>query len=202
VTGFTLHAILKDTVNPNDYKSTEKYILPFPRGESTWVVQGNNTGLDHNDSHSGQRFSWDFRLPCGLPVLAAHSGTIDWANSTDKNDGFSQGGTNNKVAVKQAADNTVAFYLHIQQGSMPAKFRSPRSGVPPPTVTVNQGDEIAKVGCVGNTFTGHIHFEVRANDGSDGRTKKSTIGMKFTDDDVKDDGGIPRSFSSYTAGKR
>jgi hypothetical protein len=202
VVGITLHTILKDTVNPNDYKSTEKYLLPFPRGESTWVVQGNNTGLDHNDSHSNQRFAWDFRLPCGMPVLAAHSGTFDWRNSTDQNDGFSQGGQNNQVFVTQSSDNTVAFYLHIQKGSIPAKFRSPKPGVAPSTVTVNQGDEIAKVGCVGNTFTGHIHFEVRPSDPTkSGPTKKPTLGVKFIDDDVKGDGGIPRSFSSYTAGK-
>lgn len=202
VIGVTLHTLLKDVVNPNDYKSTQQYLLPFPSGESTWVVQGNNTGLDHNDSHFGQRFSWDFRLPCGTPVLAAHNGIIDWANSTDKNDGFSQGGTNNQVIVKQAADNTVAFYLHIQQGSLPAKFHSPKPGVPPPTVVVNQGDEIAKVGCVGNSLTAHIHFMVRANDGNDGRTNKGTAGMKFSDADVKGDGGIPRSFSSYTSSNR
>jgi murein DD-endopeptidase MepM/ murein hydrolase activator NlpD len=57
---------------------------------------------------------------------------------------------------------------------------------------VNLGDEIAKVGSVGNSLTGHIHFMVKQGG--------TTIGVSFTD--VSDDNGIPRTFGSYTSGNR
>jgi murein DD-endopeptidase MepM/ murein hydrolase activator NlpD len=59
-------------------------------------------------------------------------------------------------------------------------------------VVVKQGDQIARVGSVGNSLTGHIHFMVKQSG--------TTIGVSFTD--VNDDNGIPRTFSSYTSGNR
>ncbi len=147
------------------------------------MIQGNNSSFNHNNANLGQKFSWDFRRRCGTPVLAARDGTIVMADDT--HDGI--GGTNNQIQVKQA-DGTVAFYLHIQQGSVPARFRT--LGAP-----VKQGDEIARVGSVGNSLTGHIHFMVRP-----GATSTTTIGVSFTD--VSDDNGIPRTFGSYTSGNR
>ena len=176
------YLILKGDVNVSEYQSKDHvYKLPFPGGESSWVIQGNNSSLNHNNANSGQKFSWDFRRRCGTPVLAARDGTIATLPD-DSHDGV--GGTNNQIQVRQS-DGTVAFYLHIQKGSVPAKFRS--MGAP-----VKQGDEIAKVGSVGNSLTGHIHFMVKQG--------ATTIGASFTD--VSDDNGIPRAFGSYTSGNR
>ena len=174
--------ILKGDVKVSEYQSRDHvYKLPFPGGESSWVIQGNNSSLNHNNSNSGQKFSWDFRRRCGTPVLAAHDGTIATAPD-DTHDGM--GGPNNQIQVNQA-DGTVAFYLHIQKGSVPARLRTIGAAV-------KQGDEIAKVGSVGNSMTGHIHFMVKRG--------ATTIGASFTD--VSDDNGIPRTFSSYTSGNR
>jgi hypothetical protein len=176
------YLILKGDINEADYTAANRlYKLPFPGGESSWVIQGNNSSLNHNNDHNGQKFSWDFRRRCGTPVLAARDGTIQ--RVTDTNDGM--GGNNNEIQINQGADGTVAFYLHIQKGSVPARFRTVGA-------TVRQGDEIAKVGSVGNSLTGHIHFMVK--------TGGSTIGVSFTD--VTDDRGIPRAFHSYTSGNR
>jgi murein DD-endopeptidase MepM/ murein hydrolase activator NlpD len=144
------------------------------------VIQGNNSSLNHNNGNNGQKFSWDFRRRCGTPVLAARAGTIQ--SVTDTNDGM--GGSNNQILVAQS-DGTVASYLHIQQGSVPARFRTVGT-------VVNQGDEIAKVGSVGNSMTGHIHFMVKKG--------SSSIGVSFID--VPDDKGIPRTFHSYSSGNR
>jgi hypothetical protein len=175
------YLILKGGINESEYKSKDHvYKLPFPAGESSWVIQGNNSSLNHNNDHNGQKFSWDFRRRCGTPVLAARDGTIQ--KVTDSNDGM--GGDNNEIQVKQS-DGTVAYYLHVEKGSVSARFRV--VGTP-----VKQGDEIAKVGSVGNSLTGHVHFMVK--------TGGTSIGVSFTD--VSEDSGIPRTFHSYNSGNR
>jgi hypothetical protein len=180
------YLVLTGGVNVSEYKAKDHtYKLPFPGGESSWVIQGNNSSFNHNNANLGQKFSWDFRRRCGTPVLAAHDGTIATLPD-DTHDGM--GGPNNQIQVNQA-DGTVAFYLHIQNGSVPARLRTVGA-------IVKQGDEIAKVGSVGNSLTGHIHFMVRQSTAA----TATTIGVSFTD--VSDDNGIPRTFGSYTSGNR
>jgi hypothetical protein len=174
------YLILKGDVNVSEYQAKDHiYQLPFPGGESSWVIQGNNSSLNHNNANFGQKFSWDFRRRCGTPVLAARAGRIA-VTPDDSHDGI--GGPNNNQIQIIHADNTVAFYLHIQEGSVPARLRTINA-------ILNQGDEIANVGCVGNSLTGHIHFMVRPD-----KTSTTTIGVTFTD--VSDDNGIPRTFGS------
>jgi Peptidase family M23 len=175
------YLLLKGDIKESDYKAADHvYKLPFPGGETTWVIQGNNSSFNHKN---GQANSWDFRRRCGTPVLAARDGTI--LKVTDGNDGV--GGDNNEIQVSQGsgADATVAHYMHIQKSSVPAKFRTVGAAV-------KQGDEIARVGSVGNSLTGHIHFMVKKGN--------STVPVSFTD--VTDDKGIPRTFHSYTSGNR
>jgi peptidase M23-like protein len=176
---------LKGDINVSEYQAKDHiYKLPFPGGESSWVIQGNNSSFNHNNGNLGQKYSWDFRRRCGTPVLAARDGKI--ASFDDTHDGI--GGPNNQVQVAQA-DGTVAFYLHIEKGSVPAKFRTIGAAV-------KQGDEIARVGSVGNSLTGHVHFMVRQNSTS----TTATVAVSFTD--VSDDNGIPRTFGSYASGNR
>lgn len=178
------YLILKGDINEREYQAADRvFKLPFPGGESTWVIQGNNSSLNHNNDNNGQKFSWDFRRRCGTPVLAARDGTIASAGDVvDSNDGM--GGDNNKILVTHS-DGTVAHYLHIEKGSVPQRFRTAGAAV-------KQGDEIAKVGSVGNSMTGHIHFMVKRGG--------NTIGASFTD--VREDNGIPRTFNSYESGNR
>ena len=181
------YLILKGDIKESDYIATNRvYKLPFPGGESSWVIQGNNSSLNHTDVEDTkpkkyQKYSWDFRRRCGTPVLAARDGTIQ-IKPIVSNDGM--GGSNNQIQVDHG-DGTVAFYLHIQKESVPAKFRITGA-------VVKQGDEIAKVGSVGNSMTGHIHFMVKNG--------TPTLAVSFTD--VREDKGIPRTFSSYTSGNR
>ena len=172
------YLILKGDINVSEYKAADRvYKLPFPGGESSWVIQGNNSALNHKNSDSGQKFSWDFRRPCDTPVLAARDGEV--IDVVDTNEG--RGGNNNKVSIKHA-DDTVAHYLHIETGS--AKVKK--------TDKVTQGAHIANVGSVGNSLTGHIHFMV----------KKGTLTIPISFTDVRDDNGIPRTFNSYTSGNK
>lgn len=169
--------VLNDDVNESQYAAADRvYKLPFPGGQSSWVIQGNNTSLNHDGP---QKFAWDFRRRCGTPVRAARGGTIR-AAPIDSNDGI--GGSNNVIQVDHG-DGTVAFYLHVQKGS--ARFRNIGAAV-------QQGDELAKVGSVGNSMTGHIHFMVQ----------RGGNGVAVSFQDVREDKGIPRTFGSYTSGNR
>jgi len=180
--------LLKGSINENEYKATVTpapvYKLPFPGGESSWVIQGNNSSLNHqiktkaDGTKSDQKYAWDFRRPCGTPILAARGGVIA-SDPIKKNDGI--GGDNNEIDVDHG-DGTIGVYMHFQQNSTKLKKGD----------KVNAGDELAKVGSVGNSLTGHIHFMVKEG----GKTKA----IKFQD--VRDDGGIPRTFSSYTSGNK
>ena len=53
---------------------------------------------------------------------------------------------------------------------------------------------LALVGNVGNSLTGHIHFQV--DKGS------QSVAIVFADPDVKYDKGIPRTFGSYESSNR
>ena len=192
------YLMLKGDINESEYSSADHiYLLPFPGGESSWVIQGNNSSFNHNDDNKSkpQKFSWDFRRPCGTPVLAARDGTV--IDVDDSHDEMGEGKDNNKILVDHG-DGTVASYLHIQKGSVPVSLRPQKTkDTTGKEITlfksVNQGDEIAKVGSVGNSMTGHIHFMVKRGN--------NTIGVSFIDEDVEDDKGIPRTFHSYTSQK-
>ncbi len=170
--------VLRGGMNVADYKPADRvYKLPFPEGESSWVIQGNNSSLNHKDSDNCQKYSWDFRRPCDTPVLASRAGTV--IEVVDSNEG--RGGPNNKVLIDHGG-GVVSHYLHIETGSAKVKKND----------VVKQGTHIANVGSVGNSLTGHIHFMVKKGD--------QTIAVSFTD--VSDDNGIPRTFSSYTSGNK
>jgi len=171
-------AWLRDDVDLADYAGAPAgFLLPWPGGQEGWVIQGNNAGLNHNADNNDQDFAWDFRRECGSPVLAALGGTV--GDVVDGNDGI--GGDNNSIEVLHA-DGTVASYLHIRKDSAVVATGD----------AVSQGDPLARVGCVGNSLTGHLHFHVRSG------TTGPTIAITF--DDVDD--GVPRSFGSYPSGNR
>ena len=170
------YLLLRGRVDQAAYASAPANLkLPFPSGDRTWVIQGNNSHFNHTHDNLTQGFAWDFRRPCGTPVLAALAGTV--LAVTDSNDGI--GGNNNEIEI-QHADGSVASYLHILHNSAQVRVGG----------GVAQGDLLAKVGSVGHSLTGHIHFHVRL--GAD------TIAVKFAD--VTRHDGIPRGFRFYTSG--
>ena len=170
--------LLADSIDETAYPASQ-FRLPFPGGESSWVIQGNNTSFNHNGN---EEHAWDFRRPCGSPVLAARSGQV--TRVVDSNSGHDD---NNFIEVTHS-DNSIARYLHIQQDSAVVS-----TGTPTSPVNVAQGDTLASVGNVGNSLTGHIHFVV---------VGPSRISIPVTFSEVAEDAGIPRTFSSYTSGQR
>ena len=177
---------LKGSINESEYKwagpgPKPVYKLPFPAGESSWVIQGNNSSMNHRiKDGKDQKYAWDFRRPCGTPILAARGGTIA-SDPIVNNDGI--GGDNNEIDVDHG-DGTIGIYMHFQYHSTKLKKGD----------VVKAGAELAKVGSVGNSLTGHIHFMVKDS------AKKVTKPITFQD--VTDDAGIPRTFSTYTSGNK
>jgi len=169
------YLLLRGSVDPARYAAAPVVLLPFPGGERTWIIQGNNTAFNHTHGNLTQDFAWDFRRGCGTPVLAAAAGTV--TSVIDSNDGI--GGPNNEVEVTHA-DGLVASYLHIKKASARVAVGA----------HVSQGDRLAEVGSVGHSLTGHIHFHVRQG--------PDTVPVRFSD--VTRHGGIPRGFRFYTSG--
>lgn len=167
--------VLRGSIDESAYpaRASSPYRLPFPAGESAWVIQGNLSSFNHDDH------AWDFVRECGTPVLAARAGTV--TDVEDSHDGNGGSSPNNAIEIRHS-DGTVGRYLHIQQGSARVS----------PGDAVTQAEPIANVGNVGNSLTGHVHFVVESGGNS----------LPVSFNDVEDDAGIPRTFSSYTSGNR
>lgn len=170
--------MLRGSIDTGEYpaRASSDYQLPFPAGDRSWIIQGNNSSFNHEGR---EEYAWDFRRQCGTPVLAARSGEV--LRVTDTNSGHGKGKANNIIEVDHG-DGTVGRYLHIQRNS----------GKVSPGDRVSQGEQLASVGNVGNSLTGHIHFDVMRGGNS--------IPIAFQE--VDEDSGIPRTFERYSSGNR
>lgn len=89
--------------------TTSDYILPFPVGESSEVLQAYCTSGSHNN-----QLAYDFIRPFGSEVSAARSGQVMTVVSHHPD--FTTNEVFNYVFVRHD-DGTQAFYAHLQQGS-------------------------------------------------------------------------------------
>lgn len=89
--------------------TTSDYILPFPVGEGSEVLQAYCT----SGSHSNQ-LAYDFIRPFGSEVSAARSGQVMTVVSHHPD--FTRNEVFNYIFVLHE-DGTQAFYAHLQQGS-------------------------------------------------------------------------------------
>ena len=90
--------------------TTSDYILPFPVGESSEVLQAYCT----SGSHSNQ-LAYDFIRPFGSEVSAARNGEVMTVVSHHPD--FTTNEIFNYINVRHD-DGTTAFYAHLQQGSI------------------------------------------------------------------------------------
>lgn len=123
------------------------YAVPFGGDEPRELVQG----FDGPETHlASMRYSLDFAMPVGTPVLAAREGTVLLVQ-----DGFTEGGTDPRLleranlVVVAHGDGSMASYGHLAKG-----------------VRVRVGDHVDEgtlLGLSGATgFAGqpHLHFHV------------------------------------------
>jgi len=121
------------------------YVLPYPVGQ-TYRVYQTYCGSDNHGSDN--QLAYDFEMPLESPVLAARAGVVmqvsDGHEDSDRYDSVF-----NFVFIRHD-DATVAFYAHLRQHSV--------------TVQVNErveaGQQIARLGHLGNPIADLLHFGV------------------------------------------
>lgn len=125
--------------------------VPFACGRIYTVSQGHDTGShEYNDT-----YAWDFRMPIGTPVVAAHDGVVRMARGdSDK------GGCDEKMApyanyvVLTRGDGTETQYLHFS------------AVVVKPGEKVTRGQLLGFSGSTGWSCGPHLHFKVARATGS------------------------------------
>lgn len=139
------------------------YSVPFG-GDSARTL---NQGFDGPDTHlGGMRYSLDFGMPEGTPVIAARAGVV-----VHIQDGFTEGGLDPalldraNVVVVAHSDGTMASYGHLSPGIVVSKGDA-----------VEAGDLLGASGSSGFAGQPHLHFHVgKRLLGDPGRTIPITI---------------------------
>ena len=162
-------------------KNTTPYKLPYAKGTSAWVVQGNDGRFSHKND-----YAWDFRLSGGEDVVAIADGYV--RKVVHNNDGYLRNHKNNYIIVEHVKEKTFSEYHHIRKGTAVVKASSENKK----ENEVKQGQKLAEVGNVGRSMTSHIHLVVEKNNKS--------IAICFKDCDEND--GIPRVFKSYESNNK
>ena len=124
--------------------SCDEVGYPIPDGHINADAHNWHEGGSHWDSwHTGT----DFGAPCGTPVYAAHSGTIEIDTSESWAGPW-------LVKINTGASSLTTWYAHMSK------------------VTVSRGEnvtagkQIGEVGDEGNSSGCHLHFEVHLKNGS------------------------------------
>lgn len=123
------------------------YGVPFGGTARRMLIQG----FDGEGTHLGSmRYSLDFAMPRGTPVLAARGGVVLYLQ-----DGFTEGGADPalleraNIVVIAHTDNTMASYGHLSPGIEVAVGD-----------TVREGQLLGLSGRTGFAGQAHLHFHV------------------------------------------
>ncbi|MEG3858432.1 S8 family serine peptidase [Microcoleus sp. herbarium12] len=155
--------------NPSSSNPLRGFRHPLGSGEQTPIV------WTHWDGY-GQKYAVDLGISSGArfgtQVYSMRAGTVvDWRDTTpDKSpnlleiDDYNAGTTANFLVIKLDDNDGVddgyrAMYLHLQQGSIPSKFKQKGA-------RVEAGEPIGKIGYNGVSQGVHLHAEVNTINGS------------------------------------
>lgn len=115
-----------------------RWVLPVP-GAGWSASFGESGSMWSSGYHTGQ----DFTAPSGTPVHAAGPGTITSATWSD---------AYGNVLVITHPDGAQSWYAHM-------------TGFERTSGAVEAGDVVGYVGCTGNCYGSHLHFEYRPGGG-------------------------------------
>lgn len=130
-------------------------LLPWTANTSFWVTQGHNGG-----SHTGLgAWAWDFGMPIGTPVLAAHVGTVRLVKGNSTVGGCSSAFANdaNFVIVDQG-NGYESLYLHLSSVAVATG------------TSVSRGDLVGYSGQTGWSCGPHLHFQIQLSPSNGGGT--------------------------------
>lgn len=160
-----------DDLNKYPPQIGSPYKLPWARGVTRFVAQGNRSFTSHRGTH---RFAWDFVMPNGSEILSARDGRV--IEVYDKWDGI---GLNSNFLSVEHEDGQRSVYAHIKNNGSLVKVGA----------LVKQGQLIALSGMVGQTIFPHVHFYVLNKEGT------SSVPISFSD--VQN--GVPFAGHFYTS---
>jgi MYXO-CTERM domain-containing protein len=122
---------------------------PWACGTTFSCTQGNGGGT----SHTGMsQYAWDFGMPLGTEVKAAHGGTVLMIKMNSNSGGCdSQYANSGNYVLIDHGDGTAGLYLHLELNSSSLTVGS----------AVATGDAIGRVGLTGYTCGPHLHFQVQ-----------------------------------------
>lgn len=122
-------------------------LLPWTAGLSYRVSRA------HGDTggHSGDSYwAWDFAMPVGTPILAAHDGVVRKARAVGNQGCCSPScGEYANYVVIDRGDGTESLYLHLSDALVSVGQE------------VTRGDLIAKSGESGYACGAHLHFQMQ-----------------------------------------
>lgn len=132
-----------------------------PHLEAPWACEATYPCTQGNGgatSHTGfAQYAWDFGMPLGTDIKAAHGGTVALIEMSSQVGGCSQTYANDaNYVVIDHGDGTAGLYLHVEGNSSPFGLGD----------TVEAGETIARVGATGWTCGAHLHFQVQQLCGS------------------------------------
>ncbi|MCC5944684.1 MAG: M23 family metallopeptidase [Bernardetiaceae bacterium] len=155
--------------SPSKKIDTIKMELPFPKGKTYKVVQGNNSSFTHNTEWS--RYAIDFNLKTNDTICAATSGYV-----VGVIEGYEQGGQGaewkpfaNFITIYEPNSGIFTQYVHLVKNGALVKVGD----------SIERGQPIALSGNTGQTAGEHLHFNalipVESKDGKDEGLKSFPI---------------------------
>ena len=128
----------------------EKVVLPFPKGYTYRVVQGNNTTFTHNNPYS--KYAIDFDLQPGDTITAIAPGYVVGVIET-----YTKGGAHkrwrdnaNTITIYHPEMKLFSQYVHLDHQGSFVELGD----------TVISGESIGLSGMTGYTTTEHLHFSL------------------------------------------
>ena len=122
-------------------------LLPWTPGVAFPVTQGHNVG-----SHTGYNaWAWDFGLPVGTPLVAAHNGVVRAIRAGRTNGCCSPAcGEDANFVIVARGDGTESLYLHLSRVDVAVGD------------SVVRGDPIGASGETGYVCGAHLHFQMQS----------------------------------------